>query len=294
MFCIECGNMLPNEAKFCFMCGQPTHADSTGQSSANTAAQSYNATTQNTTPPLKITSTQNTTPPLKITSTQNRATPLKSAPSLYVQRPVTNSQSALSSYRPKQNNCIVPDYGKPTGRRKGIAILLWFLGYFGFLGFHNYYLGEWKYALARLAMTIGGYAFIGIGGARGRFHFMIIGGLTITTMFVLTIVEISKIGTNMPKFGWTQTDIQAYQAFAKEEKMRRIPKKQTLINIVISILMSLVLLIGGISGKLAFIGTNSGIPLIIIGVAFSIWTVVSAIRYANQRKTKANIVSVLS
>gem|GEM_PF-5113766 len=115
-----------------------------------------------------------------------------------------------------------------------------------------------------------------------------------TMMITLGIVEIVKIGTRMRSNGWTQAEMQAYQVYAQGEKARRkaerAAKKQTIMNIIVSAAMGLFLLIGGAGGNLAFRGTNSGALLIVIGLAFLIWTVISAVRYATQRKAKRNAV----
>jgi hypothetical protein len=124
--------------------------------------------------------------------------------------------------------------------------------------------------------------------------FMVIGGLSMCLTFTLGIVEIVKIGKRMSKVNWTQADIVAFKQEEKERrKAERAAKKQTLINIIISVGMSLFLLIGSISGKIVFKRSKSGVMLVIIGTAFLIWSIVSVVRYAKQLKAKRNSVSTV-
>jgi len=47
---------------------------------------------------------------------------------------------------------------------------------------------------------------------------------------------------------------------------------------MISIIIGIVMIIGGLSGKLVLIGTNSGVALAVLGVVLVIWGIVKIVR----------------
>ncbi|MDL2307719.1 TM2 domain-containing protein [Desulfovibrio sp. OttesenSCG-928-C06] len=53
---------------------------------------------------------------------------------------------------------VAPPVPAYPGKRKGVAIALWFVGFFGYLNLHNFYLGKTKKGLLALAAYVGGTA----------------------------------------------------------------------------------------------------------------------------------------
>jgi hypothetical protein len=47
---------------------------------------------------------------------------------------------------------------------------------------------------------------------------------------------------------------------------------------MISIIIGIIMIIGGLSGKLVLLGTNSGVALAVLGVVLVIWGIVKIVR----------------
>lgn len=69
-----------------------------------------------------------------------------------VQEPIPDSTAQANSVQELVPGCPAqPSY---TGKRKGVAIALWFIGFFGYLNLHNFHLGRMHMGLYRLTAYI--------------------------------------------------------------------------------------------------------------------------------------------
>jgi hypothetical protein len=47
---------------------------------------------------------------------------------------------------------------------------------------------------------------------------------------------------------------------------------------MVSIIIGIIMIIGGLSGKLVLIGTNSGVALAVLGAALVVWGIIKMVR----------------
>jgi hypothetical protein len=53
---------------------------------------------------------------------------------------------------------------------------------------------------------------------------------------------------------------------------------------IISLVLSIALIIAGLSGEFVLIGTESGLALAVAGFIWLIWDIISIVRYCNKEK----------
>ena len=169
-----------------------------------------------------------------------------------------------------------PYYNNPD-KKKGVAVLLWFVGYFGYLNIHNFYLGKVKAGLLKLGILAAGGAVtaaVAYGGGRNGFlAAYIIVAIALMVWNIVELVRISKMGVSAEA-----------AAAARAKAAERAEKQQRSMGWkIVSLFISIFFIIGGLSGDLVLRGTDSSQALIVVGV---IYLIVNIVSIANHNKKK--------
>ena len=165
-----------------------------------------------------------------------------------------------------------PPYYNAPNKKKWLAILFWFLGGFGFYNIHNFYLGKIKMGLIKLGMILVSSVLCAAGFRDGGIVFLgVIGMLSIYALLVWNIVEIVHIS----KLGKLPENIQNIQRSQEEAKARLEKSQKGYGGKILGLFVSIFLIIGGASGQMVLRGTESSTALVVVGVLFLIWDVVS-------------------
>ena len=170
-----------------------------------------------------------------------------------------------------------PYYNNPD-KRKGIAVLLWFVGYFGYLNIHNFYLGKVKVGLLKLGIFAAGIAATVITATAGerRSGPSPVTMVLMIALMVWNVVEIVRISKMAMSPEATE--------LAKARLAERVQKQQKSMGWkVFGLFVSIFFIIGGASGSMVLRGTDSSQALVVVGV---IYLIISIISIANHNKQK--------
>lgn len=66
-------------------------------------------------------------------------------------------------------------------------------------------------------------------------------------------------------------------------------KTKNMTGKIIGLFISIGLIIAGLSGEFVLKGTDSGIALVIAGLIYLIWDIISIVRYRNKQKENKNL-----
>jgi len=184
----------------------------------------------------------------------------------------------LPSQAPQAIKPKKPPYYNAPNKKRWLAVLLWFLGGFGFYNIHNFYLGKIKIGLIKLGMILVSSVLCAAGFRDGGIVFLgVIGMLSIYALLVWNIIEvvhISKLG-KLPENTQNTPTVQNIQYSQEGTKARVEINQKGYGGKILGLFVSIFLIIGGASGQMVLRGTESSTALVVVGVLFLIWDVIS-------------------